>query len=149
MGRVSQLQCSTIFHCLLNILLSIFSPQVIRWIQSAEGMLTAGFTIPGCLADAEQLKKEHEQFQTAIEVRTHSCRDRDSFPRVRPASEKLFLCVRNAIFLSVKSRKGPHIIFLFSFRKPTLPRFTSDKGPKRCSPTTTTTPRPSRRSRMG
>jgi len=31
-------------------------------------MLTAGFSIPGCLKDAEQLKKEHEQFQTAIEV---------------------------------------------------------------------------------
>lgn len=42
--------------------------QVIRWIQSAEGMLTAGFSIPSKLEDAEQLKKEHEQFQTAIEV---------------------------------------------------------------------------------
>ena len=34
-------------------------------------MLTAGFSIPGCLGDAEQLKKEHEQFQTAIEVRAY------------------------------------------------------------------------------
>ena len=63
--------------------------QVIRWIHSAEGrvtrssriclesddksghsegMLTAGFSIPGCLSDAEALKKEHEQFQSAIEV---------------------------------------------------------------------------------
>ncbi|XP_040567429.1 triple functional domain protein isoform X3 [Lepeophtheirus salmonis] len=45
--------------------------QVIRWIQSAEGMLTAGFSVPGSLIDAEQLKKEHEQFQTAIE-KTHA-----------------------------------------------------------------------------
>ena len=45
--------------------------QVIRWIHSAEEMLTAGFSIPGSLADAEQLKKEHEQFQTAIE-KTHA-----------------------------------------------------------------------------
>jgi len=45
--------------------------QVIRWIHSAEGMLAAGFSIPGSLAEAEQLKKEHEQFQTAIE-KTHA-----------------------------------------------------------------------------
>ena len=44
--------------------------QVIRWITSAEGMLSAGFSIPGCLQEAELLKKEHEQFQTAIEVRS-------------------------------------------------------------------------------
>ena len=34
-------------------------------------MLTAGFSIPGSLGDAETLKKEHEQFQTAIE-KTHA-----------------------------------------------------------------------------
>ena len=45
--------------------------QVNRWIHSAEGMLAAGFAIPGSLAEAEQLKKEHEQFQTAIE-KTHA-----------------------------------------------------------------------------
>ncbi len=31
-------------------------------------MITTGLVCPNCLPDAEQLKKEHDQFQVAIEV---------------------------------------------------------------------------------
>uniref|UniRef100_T1IXB4 Uncharacterized protein n=1 Tax=Strigamia maritima TaxID=126957 RepID=T1IXB4_STRMM len=45
--------------------------QVVSWIRKGETLLGATFMIPTCLQEAEQMRKEHEQVQVAIE-KTHS-----------------------------------------------------------------------------
>ena len=44
---------------------------MISWIRNGESMLTASFMCPNTLVEAEQLKKEQDQFMMAIEVSCH------------------------------------------------------------------------------
>ncbi|XP_048253877.1 triple functional domain protein-like isoform X2 [Haliotis rufescens] len=57
-------------QCVLLRNFEIEARQVICWVRNGESMLTASFMCPNSLLEAEQLKKEHEQFMMAIE-KTH------------------------------------------------------------------------------
>ena len=59
--------CVKVMQCVSMCCLCV-GVKVMQWMRDSDLMLVAGLVCPTCLQEAEALKKEHDQFQHALEV---------------------------------------------------------------------------------